>query len=213
VPQAEVMIPELKVRESLDYRLRLRFPSMHPAARRHLVRATCSALGFGAQLDSFLEKQIGSPEWKGRYPSGGERRRINIAHELISQPLVLFLDEPTSGLASSDANAIVRLLHELARTQGLTVLMTIHQPSLEAMACIDDLLLIYRGGRPAYYGEAARAVEYFRQISGDRSTHAVHPAEYAFEFLRNEEMGAWTVRQFEEALAARRFPFLREPLP
>ena len=109
---------------------------------------------------------IGSPQRKGI--SGGQRKRVNLAMELLTDPAVLFLDEPTSGLSSEDAAlTVMKLLRRLA-DEGKTILLTIHQPSLEAYRLLDNLILISKDtgskepGRLAYYGPAYRqAVEFF----------------------------------------------------
>ena len=82
---------------------------------------------------------IGSPDQKGI--SGGQRKRVNLAMELLTDPSVLFLDEPTSGLSSEDALMVMKLLRQLADT-GKTILLTIHQPSLEAYCLMDNLVMV-----------------------------------------------------------------------
>lgn len=162
VPQAEILLPELTVHESLDYRLRLKFPDMHHEVRDKLIHKVCQNLGFtGERLPTFLHTRIGAPDSTGNVLSGGERRRASIAHELILQPLVLFLDEPTTGLSSSDADELVSLLSELAKTQGVTIVMTVHQPSREAFQRFDSLLLLGLGGKSLYHGPAHQALGFF----------------------------------------------------
>jgi len=158
VPQDEVMIPELTLRQSLKYRLRLRYPDMDADTVNRLIRSTCLSLGL---QDDVLDTQIGSPESGIRGLSGGQKKRANIAHELILKPLILILDEPTSGLSSVDADQVVKLLSDLAKQSCITVIATIHQPSRDAFGLFDDLLLISSGGKTAYYGKAQKAVEYF----------------------------------------------------
>jgi len=210
VPQADVMIPELTVADSLDYRLRLheRLPREQ---RQQEIERVCASLGFGEKLQKILHQRIGSPEWRGDYPSGGERRRINIAHELIGKPSVLFLDEPTSGLSTVDAEKVMTTLRSLADDCELMILMTIHQPSRELFQQMNDLLLIYRG-KPAYYGDAAFAVEYFQQNSNIRLTADQNPAEFVLDFVRDEELGEAAVKEFEGNLA-RSDVRLKLPLP
>ncbi len=100
---------------------------------------------------------IGSAEKKGI--SGGQRKRVNLAMELLTDPLVLFLDEPTSGLSSEDAAPRDALLRRLADS-GKTILLTVHQPGLEAYRLMDNLALVSKDkgssepGQLVYYGPA-----------------------------------------------------------
>ena len=103
-----------------------------------------------------IDTVIGSPEKKTL--SGGQRKRVNIALELITDTPVLFLDEPTSGLSSYDAESVVDLLKNLSKT-GKTILTTIHQPSLKVYKQFDDLLMVSRdkGEKPGamvFFGPA-----------------------------------------------------------
>ena len=184
VPQAEVMIPELTVMQSLCYRLRLRYPDIKRDFSERFAAQVCSRLGFAPdRLQEFLHKQIGSPESKGEVLSGGERRRANIAHELICRTQVLILDEPTSGLSSVDADEIVALLHDLATQDGLTIITTIHQPSRDAFSRFDDLLLMSYGGKVAYYGPAQQAVPFLEQGTTKRCNNR-NPAEFVLDVLK-----------------------------
>ena len=77
--------------------------------------------------------------------SGGERKRTAIGVELITDPQMIVLDEPTSGLDSFTAFRICKVLQKLAREQGKTVISTIHQPSSQAFACFDRLIVMADG--------------------------------------------------------------------
>lgn len=212
VPQAEIMIPELTVAQSLDYRLRLQCPLMSLDQRRRQVAAVCDRLGLAEQLDLLLQQQIGRPEsTKGSHPSGGQRRRVNIAHELLSNPEVLFLDEPTSGLSATDADCVVRNLAAMAHAEGLNVIATLHQPSRDIYRRIDDLLLVGQGGRVAYYGRAARAVQYFEDFGKVRMPSDDNPAEFIVHFVKDAAHGECTHLEFERHLSRGDVDFLRRP--
>jgi ABC-type multidrug transport system ATPase subunit len=86
---------------------------------------------------------IGSTQQK--IISGGERKRCSIGVELITDPSVILLDEPTSGLDSFKALALIKLLNRLARKEGKTIISTIHQPSSQAFALFDRLILMQDG--------------------------------------------------------------------
>ncbi len=177
VPQGDLMFPELTLRQSLEYRLRLRFPDMAPQVRARVVRDTCLRLGFEeARLDDLLDTPIGSADSSGGL-SGGERKRANIAMELVTRPVVLLLDEPTSGLSSTEAEQVVRLLHKLAREDDLTIVLTVHQPSRDVFALFDDLLLLSPEGTAAYYGVARDAATHFEVLTGIQCGER-NPADY-----------------------------------
>ena len=86
---------------------------------------------------------IGSTQQK--IISGGERKRCSIGVELITDPSVILLDEPTSGLDSFKALALIKLLNRPARKEGKTIISTIHQPSSQAFALFDRLILMQDG--------------------------------------------------------------------
>jgi len=185
LPQDDVMIPELTVYQSLNYCLKLQFIGLAPEIREHIICQTCHNLGFDkTRLKKFLRTVIGSSESGIRGLSGGERKRANIAHELIAMPLILFLDEPTSGLSSVDADKIVRLLQKLTQLDELTTIATIHQPSRDTYERFDNLLLMNHGGTVAYYGSSQEAVQYFESITGTDCADR-NPAEYLLEILDN----------------------------
>jgi ABC-type multidrug transport system ATPase subunit len=162
VPQDDVLIPELTVSQSLHHVLKLQYPDMSRHMRNQKIHQVCLRLGFEAtSIPALLKTRIGNAEKRGL--SGGQRKRLNIAQELITGPVVLLLDEPTSGLSSSDANGIIDLLYRLSHEEGLTVVATIHQPSQRSFYQFDDLLLLHSGGRLAYYGPVDQCRTYLAQ--------------------------------------------------
>lgn len=105
------------------------------------------------------DSQIGSVHRK--VLSGGERKRTSIGVELVSDPALIMLDEPTSGLDSFKARSICKLLHDLARKKGKTIVSTIHQPSSDAFFYFDRLILM-ADGYCVFQGEARESLDYFR---------------------------------------------------
>ena len=162
VPQDDVIHKELTVFEALWYSARLRLPSDYEDDEiRNRIKDVIKQLG----LEGTENVLIGSPEKKGI--SGGQRKRVNLAMELLTDPKILFLDEPTSGLSSEDTLQVMKLLRKLADS-GRTILLTIHQPSLEAYRLLDHLVLMAKDanrpepGKLAYFGPAyPDAVEFF----------------------------------------------------
>jgi ABC-type multidrug transport system ATPase subunit len=148
VPQDDIVHPQLTVRQALYFSARLR-TDLTDAEITTRTEKVLYDLGIPDKIDTV----IGSPEKKTL--SGGQRKRVNIALELITDTPVLFLDEPTSGLSSYDAESVIDLLKNLSKT-GKTILTTIHQPSLKVYKQFDDLLMVSRDR-----GEKPGAVVFF----------------------------------------------------
>src|SRR5205085_4996082 len=106
-------------------------------------------------LEGVKNLQIGKPEKK--VLSGGQRKRVNIALELVTDPVILFLDEPTSGLAADDTTALITLLHDLTKKTGKTIIMTIHQPAKDEYEKFNLAFIMGYGGIPTYYGPSGNA--------------------------------------------------------
>ncbi len=156
VPQDDIVHPELTVWEAVRYSARMRLPpdySEEEIDKR--VSITLAQLG----LESVAHLQIGRPEKK--ILSGGQRKRVNIAMELVTDPVILFLDEPTSGLAADDTTAVVQLLAELARQTGKTIITTIHQPAKDEYEKFNLALIMGPGGVPIYYGPTTDGYKFF----------------------------------------------------
>ena len=102
---------------------------------------------------------IGAPELGVKGISGGERRRLAFASEVITNPSILFCDEPTSGLDSFMAMSIVDSMRNLAK-KGKTIICTIHQPSSEVFEMFDRLYLMAEG-RSAFCGDLSDAFKFF----------------------------------------------------
>ncbi|MBV8516171.1 MAG: ATP-binding cassette domain-containing protein [Acidobacteria bacterium] len=177
VPQDDILHGELTVGEALYFTARLRLPN--DTSRGEIARcidAVLQQLGIAHIRDSI----IGTPTRK--VVSGGERKRVNVAMELLSDPPVLFLDEPTSGLSSEDALSLMQRLRELAR-EGRTILLTIHQPSREVFRLLDNLAVVSRDvssaapARLVYYGSAyPEAIRFFnpgREVGDEPSPDGV----------------------------------------
>jgi ABC-type multidrug transport system ATPase subunit len=147
VPQDDIVHPELTVFEAVRYSARFRLPPDYTDEEiDRRVDATLAQLG----LEQVRNLQIGKPEKK--VLSGGQRKRVNIAMELVTDPVLLFLDEPTSGLAADDTTSLVTLLHDLAKQTGKTIIMTIHQPAKDEFEKFNLVLVMGAGGTPMFYG-------------------------------------------------------------
>ena len=157
VPQDDLLIEELTVYENLFFASKLCFADMNDFEHHTLVTNTLKTLGIFETKDL----KVGNPLQKTI--SGGQRKRLNIALELLREPAILFLDEPTSGLSSRDSENILDLLKELS-LKGKLVLTTIHQPSSDIFKMFDHLLLLDVGGYQIYYGDPVDAIVYFRDV-------------------------------------------------
>jgi len=158
VQQDDVLMGTMTVRETLRYASLLRLGSeVSLKEKRRRVLAVADELGLTKCLDTY----VGTPGiTKGI--SGGERKRLAIAIELLSEPSILFLDEPTSGLDAKTAQDVIKAIRRLAEN-GRAVVMTIHQPRSDIYKLFDKLLLLARG-KVAYFGEANRATSYFTRL-------------------------------------------------
>lgn len=159
VSQDDLLIEELTVFQNLFYNARLSFGDLDKQQITDRVLHLLQSLG----LYDTKDLKVGSPLEKTI--SGGQRKRLNIALELIREPSVLFMDEPTSGLSSRDSENIMDLLKELA-LRGRIVFVVIHQPSSDIFKLFDRLLLMDQEGHPVYYGDPVDAVVYFKKVTG-----------------------------------------------
>jgi ABC-type multidrug transport system ATPase subunit len=157
VPQDDLLIEDLTVYQNLFYASKLCFADLSDAGHEELVIETLKSLGIYESKDLI----VGNPLQKTI--SGGQRKRLNIALELLREPAILFLDEPTSGLSSRDSENILDLLKELS-LKGKLVLTTIHQPSSDIYKMFDNLMLLDVGGYQIYYGDPVEAIVYFRDV-------------------------------------------------
>ncbi|CEG42384.1 atp-binding cassette superfamily [Plasmopara halstedii] len=112
--------------------------------------------------------------------SGGERKRLSFATEILTNPSILFVDEPTSGLDSFMAETVTAQLQQIAR-DGRTVIATIHQPSSELFALFDQLYLL-SDGSTVYQGKASESVNYFASL-GFPCPSLMNPTDYFMKQL------------------------------
>ncbi len=157
VPQDDLLIEDLTVFENLYFAARQCFKEKNKEEITSLVDQTLSSLGLIEKRDL----KVGSPF--NRVISGGQRKRLNIALELIREPSVLFLDEPTSGLSSRDSENLMDLLRDLT-LKGKLIFTVIHQPSSEVFKMFDKIIILDHGGCMAYYGNPVDAVIYFKTL-------------------------------------------------
>ncbi|WP_055597904.1 ABC transporter ATP-binding protein/permease, partial [Streptomyces hirsutus] len=148
VPQDDILHAQLTVRSALSYAAELRFPQdTAKAERRSRVDEVIRELG----LEQRAEQPVHSL-------SGGQRKRVSVALELLTKPSLLFLDEPTSGLDPGMDRSVMHMLRALA-DDGRTVIVVTH--SVLSLDVCDRLLMLAPGGRVAYYGPPEDALAFF----------------------------------------------------
>ncbi|GAA4338778.1 FHA domain-containing protein [Streptomyces venetus] len=148
VPQDDILHKELTVKKALKYAAKLRFPADTTAAERD---ARIDEVLRELKLDIHKEKKVTSL-------SGGQRKRVSVALELLTKPSLIFLDEPTSGLDPGMDRDVMQLLRGLA-DDGRTVLVVTH--SVAELAICDKLLVMAPGGAVAYFGPPEEALNFF----------------------------------------------------
>lgn len=148
VPQDDILHSQLTVRRALGYAARLRFPEDTAKAERQArVDEVIHDLGLDARVNQPIHSL-----------SGGQRKRVSVALELLTKPSLLFLDEPTSGLDPGMDRSVMHMLRGLA-DDGRTVIVVTH--SVLSLDVCDRLLVLAPGGTIAYYGPPAEALPYF----------------------------------------------------
>ena len=157
VPQDDLLIEELTVFENLYFAASQCFGGMDKAGIVSIVEKTLSSVGLADKRDL----KVGTP--LNKVISGGQRKRLNIALELIREPSVLFLDEPTSGLSSKDSENIIDLLRELTH-KGKLVFTVIHQPSSDIFKMFDKMAILDQGGYLVYFGNPVDSVIHFKTL-------------------------------------------------
>jgi len=167
VPQDDLLFEDLTVFENLFYNASLCLANLDAAERARRVEALLGELNQHQARDL----KVGTP--LDKTISGGQRKRLNIALELIREPSILFVDEPTSGLSSVDSELVMAMLKAQA-AKGRLVIVTIHQPSSRVFQMLDALWILDEGGRPIFRGNPLDAIVYFRT-----AVHQAGMEEYA----------------------------------
>ncbi|XP_019181302.1 PREDICTED: ABC transporter G family member 25-like [Ipomoea nil] len=173
VTQDDILYPHLTVRETLVFCARLRLPaSLTTKEKTAVADAVIAELG----LMKCENTIIGNTFIRG--VSGGERKRVSIAHEMLINPSLLILDEPTSGLDSTAAHRLVSTLGSLAQ-KGKTVVTSVHQPSSRVFQMFSSVLVLSEG-RCLYFGKANEAMSYFESV-GFSPSFPMNPADFLLD--------------------------------
>jgi len=156
VPQEDLLFEELTVYENLYYNAKLCFKDYNEEQIEKLINQTLEDF----DLKEARDLKVGDPI--NKVLSGGQRKRLNIALELMREPALLFVDEPTSGLSSMDSEKIINLLKRQTFKEKL-VITTIHQPSSDIYKLFDKIIVLDQGGVVIYSGNPLDAITYFRK--------------------------------------------------
>ncbi|KAJ6020681.1 hypothetical protein N7540_006185 [Penicillium herquei] len=172
----DALMPSLTVRESLRFAAGLRLPNW--MTREEKNRRAEEVL-FKMGLKECADNLIGSELIKGI--SGGEKRRVTIAIQILTNPKVLLLDEPTSGLDAFTTMSIIEVLQSLA-AEGRTLIMTIHQSRSDLFSHFSQVLLLARGGYPVYTGPGQQMLPHFAELGHD-CPRTTNPADFVLDLI------------------------------
>ncbi|KAI8826161.1 P-loop containing nucleoside triphosphate hydrolase protein [Fimicolochytrium jonesii] len=177
------LLPGLTARETLRYSALLRLPKEMSKPEK-LMRADKVLLELG--LKDCADRLVGG-EGIAKGLSGGEKRRLSIGVQMLTNPAVLIIDEPTSGLDSFTSHNLILKLKEIA-TSGRTIICSIHQPRSDIVKEFDSVLLLASGGRTVYSGAAKDMLPYFASLNHP-APRLTNPADFALDLssidLRN----------------------------
>ena len=155
VPQDDLLLEDLTVYKNLEFNARFCFGEMTEEEIEEVIEETLVDF----DLHEARDLVVGSPLKK--ILSGGQRKRLNIALELMREPSVLFIDEPTSGLSSADSEKVMYLLKRQC-LKGKLVIVNIHQPSSDIYKLFDRMIVMDIGGRVVFFGNPMEAITYFK---------------------------------------------------
>ena len=174
----DALLPTLTVRETLHFAACLRLPTWM-AKEDKIQRAEIVLQQLG--LKECADTLVGNDLIKGI--SGGEKRRVSIATQILTNPRVLLLDEPTSGLDSFTAASIMEVLSSLGN-EGRTIILTVHQPGSNLFRRFDNILLLARSGYPVFFGKGVEMLPYFSSV-GFQCSENTNPTDFALDLISN----------------------------
>lgn len=177
VMQDDLLFPMLTVEETLMFAAELRLPRTQYSKSKKRKRV----LDLIDQLDlkNAAGTVIGDEGHRG--VSGGERRRVSIGIEIITDPVILFLDEPTTGLDSTSSFAVVKILQRYAKTTGSIVTMSVHQPSYRVLELINQLIFLACG--QVVYSGSPSTLPFYLSRFGYPIPEDQNPSEAALDLI------------------------------
>ncbi|KAF8154965.1 P-loop containing nucleoside triphosphate hydrolase protein [Crassisporium funariophilum] len=178
VEQEDALLGVMTVRESISYALRLHLPLFPRRMVNERVNRVLTALG----LHSCSEQRIGTPISRGI--SGGQKRRVTAACAMVTFPRILLLDEVTSGLDSTSAREVVSAIKTLAEEEGMIVIASVHQPSLETLAQFNKVMFLAEG-QMCYLGPVDKLDAFFERWGHPVGRFST-PSDHAMNFLNDD---------------------------
>nr|CAD7431663.1 unnamed protein product [Timema monikensis] len=162
VPQQDLVVDSLSVREHMEFMAQLKMDRrMMPNQRKRRINSLMSELSLTKCCHTRLSAL-----------SGGEKKRLALAVQLLTDPPLLFCDEPTTGLDSYSAGVVIEKLRQFAAS-GKVVVCTIHQPASGLFDMFNQVLLVARG-RVAFYGDVCDAAKYFNSLVARQVETGIH---------------------------------------
>ena len=152
------------------------------------------------QLKKIAKSQVGDPK-VSRGISGGERKRLAVASELLGNPKLLLVDEGTSGLDSFQALQVMRLLSDIAKEKDIAVVVSIHQPRSSIWSLFDDILLLTPLGKVAYFGPRKDVLNYFKNL-GYECPDQTNPAEFLIDLVSLDMQSPTSKDQIERLVVS-----------
>ncbi|ORY87663.1 putative ABC transporter [Protomyces lactucae-debilis] len=204
VEQEDALIGSLTVDETMEFAAKLSLGrSVSKTERKMRIEELLTSFG----LENQKHALVGSALRKGI--SGGQKRRLSVAAQLIGKPSILLLDEPTSGLDSVASFEVIKFIKDFAQTHGLIVVVSIHQPSNKTFELFDKLLLL-ADGKTCYNGERSELLPWLADLNLNVPQH-VSPIEFALDLV-NSDFGSTHARLLQEACcnAAQTAPRLKK---
>lgn len=177
VEQEDHLIGSLTVRETVVFSARMATKESNQY-HREISDSTIELLGLSKQSNT----KVGTPLQKGL--SGGQKRRLSVAAQVVTKPKILFLDEPTSGLDSKASFEVVQILKKFAQLENVVVIASIHQPSTLTFDLFDSVTFLSEG-KVVYCGPRSEVEEYFDKVNYPIPLH-YNPAEYILDLINTD---------------------------
>ncbi|CRH03889.1 ABC transporter G family member 2, putative [Plasmodium relictum] len=192
VLQDDYFLSRLTVYETIEFTAKLKLDIRDKAKLDELVHSVLDIMSLTHVKDTI----VGDAFIRGI--SGGQRKRLSIANEILSNPRLLLMDEPTSGLDSSSALSLVECIQRIAKISDTTILSSLHQPSSQVFGKFDRLIAI-TNGYIIYHGKTTQLNKYLKKI-GFICPYGWNVADYLMDVLTNDNYEAILIDNYNKYL-------------